>query len=78
MGAGAARDAAHRAGRAPRAELVFFQHDEVVRALPAEQADAVVEAVRTGAVRAGELLFGATAVRFPLDVSVVDCYADAK
>ena len=25
----------------------------------------------------GDLLFGGTAVRFPLDVSIVECYADA-
>jgi DNA polymerase-1 len=34
--------------------------------------------VHRAATRAGDLLFGATEVRFPLDVSVVDCYADAK
>jgi DNA polymerase-1 len=60
------------------AELVFFVHDEVVVHCPAEQADSVVEALRTASVRAGELIFGATSVRFPLDVSVVDCYADAQ
>lgn len=59
------------------AELVFFVHDEVVVHCPAEQADAVAAALRLAAVRAGELLFGATEVRFPLDVSVVRCYADA-
>ena len=44
---------------------------------PAEQAEAVAEAVdpvrragRRAAVRA-------TPVRFPLDLSIVDCYADA-
>jgi DNA polymerase-1 len=61
-----------------RAELVFFVHDEVVVHCPAEQADTVVTALHAASVRAGELIFGATAVRFPLDVSVVDCYADAK
>ena len=29
------------------------------------------------AAKAGELLFGETSVRFPLDVSIVECYADA-
>jgi len=33
--------------------------------------------VRASAGKAGELLFGETAVRFPLDVSIVECYADA-
>jgi DNA polymerase-1 len=37
----------------------------------------VVAAVRDSAAQAGRLLFGATTVRFPLDVSVVECYADA-
>jgi DNA polymerase-1 len=59
------------------AELVFFVHDEVVVHCPADQADTVVAALRSASVRAGELIFGATGVRFPLDVSVVRCYADA-
>jgi DNA polymerase-1 len=57
--------------------LVFFQHDEVLVHCPAEQAAAVADAVGSAAQRARELLFGATPVRFPLDVSVVDCYGDA-
>ncbi|SCL15283.1 DNA polymerase-1 [Micromonospora nigra] len=60
------------------AELVFFQHDEVVVHCPAEQAGRVAEAVTVSGERATALLFGATPVRFPLDVSVVDCYADAS
>jgi DNA polymerase I len=60
-----------------KAELVFFVHDEVVVHCPEEQADAVVAAVHASAAEAGRLLFGETAVRFPLDVSVVECYADA-
>jgi DNA polymerase I len=60
-----------------KAELVFFVHDEVVVHCPAEQAEAVVAAVRASAVEAGRLLFGDTPVRFPLDVSIVECYADA-
>ncbi len=60
-----------------RAEIVLFVHDEVGVHCPAEETDRVVEAVRDSAARAGELLFGGTEVRFPLDVSVVECYADA-
>ncbi|SFE51620.1 DNA polymerase-1 [Actinoplanes philippinensis] len=60
------------------AELVLFVHDEVVVHCPAEQAESVVEAVRESALSAGRLLFGDTTVRFPLDVSVVGAYADAK
>ncbi|WP_435825664.1 bifunctional 3'-5' exonuclease/DNA polymerase [Micromonospora zamorensis] len=59
------------------AELVFFQHDEVVVHAPADQAAAVAEAVTRSGERASALLFGATPVRFPLDLSIVDCYADA-
>ncbi|MGC5331253.1 bifunctional 3'-5' exonuclease/DNA polymerase [Micromonospora sp. DT62] len=58
-------------------ELVFFQHDEVIVHCPAERADAVADAVTRCGEQAGALLFGDTPVRFPLDLSVVDCYADA-
>ena len=60
-----------------KAELVFFVHDEVVVHCPEEQAADVVAAVHACAAEAGRLLFGETAVRFPLDVSVVENYADA-
>ncbi|WP_442934707.1 bifunctional 3'-5' exonuclease/DNA polymerase [Micromonospora sp. CPCC 205739] len=59
------------------AELVFFQHDEVLVHCPAGQAEAVAEAVNRSGERASALLFGDTPVRFPLDLSIVDCYADA-
>ncbi|WP_213456849.1 bifunctional 3'-5' exonuclease/DNA polymerase [Rhizomonospora bruguierae] len=59
------------------AELVFFQHDEVIVHCPAELAGAVSEAVRAAGEEARRLLFGATPVRFPLGVSSVECYADA-
>lgn len=61
-----------------KAELVLFVHDEVVVHCPEEESAAVAEAVHACAVQAGRLLFGDTAVRFPLDVSVVGAYADAK
>ncbi|MDG4788443.1 bifunctional 3'-5' exonuclease/DNA polymerase [Micromonospora sp. WMMD1102] len=64
-------------GGAGRPELVFFQHDEVLVHCPAEQAEQVVALVHRAAAQAGRLLFGETPVRFPLDVSVVDCYANA-
>ncbi len=60
------------------AELVFFQHDEVIVHCPAEQAERVAEAVDRAGQRATALLFGDTPVRFPLDLSIVECYADAK
>ncbi|MEU9188015.1 bifunctional 3'-5' exonuclease/DNA polymerase [Streptomyces sp. NPDC048484] len=67
-----------RACRDMAAELVFFQHDEVMVHCPAEEADAVVEAIRESAEAAGRLTFGETPVRFPFTTAVVECYADAK
>lgn len=60
------------------AELVFFQHDEVIVHCPAAEAPAVAAAVERAAVQAGRTLFGDTEVRFPVGAAVVDCYADAK
>ncbi|MTE18067.1 bifunctional 3'-5' exonuclease/DNA polymerase [Streptomyces sp. TRM43335] len=61
-----------------RAELVFFQHDEVIVHCPKEEAEAVVEAVRAAGELAGRTVFGATPVRFPFTTAVVECYADAR
>ncbi|MGK9460248.1 bifunctional 3'-5' exonuclease/DNA polymerase [Streptomyces sp. G6] len=60
------------------AELVFFQHDEVIVHCPRQEADAVVAAIRDSAELAGRLTFGRTPVRFPFTTAVVECYADAK
>ncbi|MFH8805017.1 bifunctional 3'-5' exonuclease/DNA polymerase [Streptomyces sp. NPDC017936] len=60
------------------AELVFFQHDEVIVHCPREEAEAVVAAIREAADLAGRLTFGETPVRFPFTTAVVECYADAK
>lgn len=60
------------------AELVFFQHDEVIVHCPAEEAEVVVAAVREAAELAGRLTFGETPVHFPFTTAVVECYADAK
>jgi DNA polymerase-1 len=60
-----------------KAELVLFVHDEVVVHCPEDEAAAVAEAVHASAAEAGRLLFGETTVRFPLDVSIVECYTDA-
>ncbi|WP_326553104.1 bifunctional 3'-5' exonuclease/DNA polymerase [Micromonospora sp. NBC_01813] len=59
------------------AELVFFQHDEVVVHCPVAQADEVTAALRRCAEQATAMLFGDTPVRVPLDASTVSCYADA-
>ncbi|MGW0548448.1 bifunctional 3'-5' exonuclease/DNA polymerase [Streptomyces altiplanensis] len=61
-----------------RAELVFFQHDEVIVHCPAEEAEAVAEAIRAAGDLAGRAAFGQTPVRFPFTTAVVECYADAK
>ncbi|MEU9395500.1 bifunctional 3'-5' exonuclease/DNA polymerase [Streptomyces sp. NPDC048324] len=60
------------------AELVFFQHDEVIVHCPEEEAATVVAAIREAAETAGRLTFGQTPVRFPFTTAVVECYADAK
>ncbi|HEX5407778.1 MAG TPA: bifunctional 3'-5' exonuclease/DNA polymerase [Pseudonocardiaceae bacterium] len=66
------------AASAPTAELVFFQHDEVLVHCRQADAEAVVADIGAAATTATTLVFGATPVRFPLDAKVVDCYADAK
>ncbi|AEN10747.1 MULTISPECIES: bifunctional 3'-5' exonuclease/DNA polymerase [unclassified Streptomyces] len=61
-----------------RAELVFFQHDEVIVHCPAREAPAVVEAIRAAGELAGLTAFGETPVRFPFTTAVVERYSDAK
>ncbi|MGW6118063.1 bifunctional 3'-5' exonuclease/DNA polymerase [Nocardia sp. NPDC055165] len=61
-----------------RAELVFFQHDEVIVHCPTEEAAVVAEAIATAADTAGRIAFGQTPVRFPFTTAVVQCYGDAK
>ncbi|MCM2577666.1 bifunctional 3'-5' exonuclease/DNA polymerase [Streptomyces meridianus] len=60
------------------AELVFFQHDEVIVHCPENEVAAVTEAVAVSAARAGRISFGETPVAFPFTTSVVECYAEAK
>jgi DNA polymerase-1 len=61
-----------------RAELVFFQHDEVIVHCPEQEAPAVVAAVEAAGDAAGALAFGRTPVRFAFTAAVAECYADAK
>ncbi|MFJ8981196.1 bifunctional 3'-5' exonuclease/DNA polymerase [Streptomyces sp. NPDC102282] len=61
-----------------RAELVFFQHDEVIVHCPADEAPAVVAAIREAGELAGRVAFGETPVRFPFSTAVVERYSDAK
>jgi DNA polymerase-1 len=60
-----------------RPHLVFFLHDEVVVHAPEHLAEDVAEEVRRAAESAGRLLFGGFPVDFPLDVAVVESWADA-
>jgi DNA polymerase-1 len=57
--------------------LVYFLHDEVIVHAPADQADAVADAVRESATESGRLLFGEFPVEFPLELRVVQSYAEA-
>lgn len=61
-----------------RAELVFFQHDEVIVHCPAEEAGTVAKAIREAGELAGRIAFGDTPVRFPFTTAVVERYSDAK
>ncbi|MFJ5291338.1 bifunctional 3'-5' exonuclease/DNA polymerase [Streptomyces sp. NPDC088348] len=72
----ALRRTLHTAGL--RAELVFFQHDEVIVHCPRDEAPQVVGAIRAAGELAGRIAFGETPVRFPFTTAVVECYADAK
>lgn len=74
--------AAHTASKAPEPfssvpHLVFFLHDEVIIHVPAEQAEHAADAAREAATAAGRSLFGDFPLDFPLDVAIVDDYADA-
>jgi DNA polymerase family A len=65
-------------GATPGAEIVFFQHDEVVLHCPADVGNETAQCVSESAEEATRLLFGSTPVRFPFEGKVVACYADAK
>ncbi|MCP9957967.1 hypothetical protein [Streptomyces sudanensis] len=70
--------ALRRATAGMRAELVFFQHDEVIVHCPSREAEEVVAAVRAAGDLAGRIAFGDTPVRFPFTAAVVERYSDAK
>ncbi|MFI5803759.1 bifunctional 3'-5' exonuclease/DNA polymerase [Streptomyces sp. NPDC051561] len=72
----ALRQSLHSSGM--KAELVFFQHDEVIVHCPAPEAEAVAAAIRTAGELAGRLTFGETPTHFPFTIATVECYADAK
>lgn len=59
-------------------ELVLFLHDEVMVHTPLALADQVTQILHESSQRATELIFGKIPLEFPVNVSVVQCYADAK
>ena len=60
------------------AELVFFLHDEVMVHAPEELVETVTALVEESARAATELLFGRIPIEFPVNITVVKSYADAK
>ncbi|MFF2642120.1 bifunctional 3'-5' exonuclease/DNA polymerase [Streptomyces niveus] len=61
-----------------RAELVFFQHDEVIVHCPLAEAAEVAVAIREAGELAGRIAFGPTPVRFPFTTATVERYSEAK
>ena len=62
----------------PRAQLVFFQHDEVIVHCPTDLAEAVTGAIDAAGEQATRLVFGGTDVRLPLVSTTVRSYDEAK
>lgn len=60
------------------AELVFFQHDELIVHTPAAAADQVATLIERAADGARRLVFPGSAVLTPVRPMIVDRYADAK
>ena len=63
---------------APAGELVFFLHDEVMLHVPAGRVEEVTALVSDAAAAATRLLFGSIPLEFPVMVTAVDSYAEAK
>ncbi len=72
------RGAGAGAGAAKEAELVFFLHDEVMVHAPDELVNTVRGLVEESSRAATRLLFGEIPIEFPVNITVVDSYADAK
>lgn len=62
----------------PGAELVFFQHDELVVHAPADAAELVADLARRTADLARDLVFPGSAVSTPVRPMIVGSYAEAK
>lgn len=64
--------------RVPEAELVFFQHDELIVHVPTERAEEVSGLVVAAADEARALVFPGSRVSTPVRPVVVQRYSDAK
>ena len=62
----------------PDAQLVFFQHDELMVHCPEDQGETVAQLVTEAADTARRLVFPGGRARTPVRPTVVKCYADAK
>ncbi|OJV26846.1 MAG: bifunctional 3'-5' exonuclease/DNA polymerase [Actinobacteria bacterium 69-20] len=62
----------------PAAEMVLFQHDELVIHVPEPYAEQVCELAVTAATTARDLVFPGSSVHTPVRPVAVRCYADAK
>jgi DNA polymerase-1 len=61
-----------------KAELVFFQHDEVIIHCPTEESDQAAKAIQQASNLAGTLTFGPTPTNFSFTTATATNYADAK
>jgi len=61
-----------------RPQLVFFLHDEVMVHCPDEHVDEVTAMMHESSQAATRLLFGDIPIEFPVNVTVVEAYSDAK
>lgn len=59
-------------------QLVAFLHDEVVVHCPLNLVEEVTQILHESSKAATELIFGRIPLEFPVNVVVVECYADAK
>ncbi len=62
----------------PGAEVIFFQHDELIVQAPAGSAARVADLTVAAADAARSLVFPGASALMPVRPVVVDCYADAK
>lgn len=68
----------NRLGDQTHPELVYFLHDEIIVHTPASLAEDVATTMHEAARQATQLMFGDLPIEVPLNLDIVDCYADAK